>query len=181
MRRHGHSQWAGLVAAALALGAWAGGAEAAESSNPVQAQVLRKTRLDAEALAAIRERTRALVQALQEDAATQERSVEGTVQAIRGDTLYVRTAPDGEPVVVPLEVRPSTRLIGHGARKSPVRRPAPSPAQALRLQLEEGAPVRARFTVSAQAGETRNVATSVQALPEPPPEPPPPAPPPAQR
>ena len=169
MTGHGHRQRAGLGAAALALGALLGGAQAAESPNPVQAQALRKARLDAEALAAIRERTRALVQALQQDAAVQERSLEGTVQAIRGDTLYVRTGPDAEPLVVPLEVRPSTRVIGPGARK------------ALRLQLEEGAPVRARFTVSAEGGEARNVATRVQALPQAPPEPPPPAAPPAQR
>lgn len=171
MKRQAQAWWAGLAGAAVVLGGWLGTADAAEGTNPVQAQALRKARLDAEALAAIRERTRALVEALQLEPVAAERSLEGTVQALRGDTLYLRTGPAQDPLIVPLKLQPSTRVFG---RPPPLRRPG---TRALRLQLEEGEPVRARFTVSTDAQGAQNLATSVQAAPAPAP----PSPPPAQR
>jgi len=156
------------LGAAAALAVALGAAAAAQPApNPVKAQALRQARLDAEALAAIRARTRALVESLQQQPAPRERSLEGTVQAIEGDTLYLRAGP----AVVPLKLQPSTRLIGRGRQLS--ERRLLTPAQQLRLQLHEGEPVRARFTVSSPAQGAQNLATSVQASPEPSPAPPP--------
>lgn len=171
MARHEHRRWERLSGAALALAVLLGAAAAgAQAPNPVEAQVLRKTRVDAQALAAIRERTRALVESLQQEPGTGERALEGTVHRIRGDTLYLRTGSADAPLIVPLKLQPSTRVIG---RTPPPRRPAGSPAQALRLQLKEGDPVRARFTVSEQPQGAVNLVTRVQAAPAPPPTPPP--------
>jgi hypothetical protein len=155
------------LAAAAALAAALGAAAAEPAPHPVKAQVLRQARLDAEALAAIRARTRALVESLQQQPPPLERSLEGTVQAIEGDTLYLRAGP----AVVPLRLQPSTRLIGRGRQLS--ERRLLTPAQQLRLQLHEGEPVRARFTVSSPAEGAQNLATSVQASPGPAPAPPP--------
>ena len=172
MARPAHGRWRALAGATGVLaGLLGGGAAGTEDASPVAAQVLRKTRLDAQALRAIRERTRALVEALQQEALASERSLEGTVQAIRGDTLYLRTGPARSPLIVPLELQPSTRVR---ARSPALHRPA---GAAARPRLREGETVRARFTVSPDAPHNR--ATAVEATP---PGPPPPvAPPPAQR
>ena len=167
MARPAHRRWRALAGAAGVIAGLWGAASGAQDPSPVAAKALRKTRLDVQALRAIRERTRALVEALRQEALASERSLEGTVQAIRGDTLYLRTGPARSPLIVPLELQPSTRVH---ARSSVLRRPA---GTAVRTQLREGARVRARFTVSADA--PRNLATAVEATA------PPPAAPPAQR
>lgn len=150
---HGPLAGGGLRAAALAALLAGVDVRAAEPGpDPVRALQVRQAKLDAERLAAVRARTRALAESARAPvAAGRERSLVGRIEAIRGDTLYVRS---GE-AVVPLTLQPSTRVLG---RAPPTRRPA-TPAARLRAQLQEGEEVRARFTVTRTA---RNLATTVK-------------------